>query len=379
MTASVTASSTPLAGAPASARTSIDYREQGLRYKEQLLKLEKTADFASARSVAVTRKGYLGDGATRLTQSTNTVQQARLIDAKLTALIAEHGSEMGNLDGMLAAHKALARSVSLNGQASTVTSKARALVRTARERSTVARARSAAAVEAAQQGKHELARTNMHAATAALEDAKTAANRIPKIDLSAPMRYELAHGGSTSKANSVMTLVHDTSELVAKRQKKVASSSSAGIRRRVLDIARGEIGVHEVGGEDQGPRIDMYRRSVRGNDGSGPWCADFVSWVYNRIGHPLVDNNGDPWTVHIADWAKRQGTWHAQGTYRPKPGDLIFFRYSGGNPYYVNHVGIVESIKDGKVHTIEGNFGDQVQRNTFSLGYAPIVGYVDTV
>lgn len=37
--------------------------------------------------------------------------------------------------------------------------------------------------------------------------------------------------------------------------------------------------------------------------------------------------------------------------------------------------GIVESVVDGTVYTIEGNSGDKVARRSYPIGYAKIVGY----
>lgn len=146
-------------------------------------------------------------------------------------------------------------------------------------------------------------------------------------------------------------------------------------RDEILRIAAGEVGVKEQGGEDRGARIDEYRKSAGGS--GGPWCAYFASWVFNQAGIPLVDNNGDGWTVTIANWGKDKGTWHDKG-WTPKPGDLIFFKNSGGNPNFVNHIEIVEKVEpDGTIHTIGGNSSDQVKRNTFKPDAGNIVGFVE--
>ena len=43
-----------------------------------------------------------------------------------------------------------------------------------------------------------------------------------------------------------------------------------------------------------------------------------------------------------------------------------------------DHIGLVESVKDGKVYTIEGNSSDSVKRNVYDLGDKRIDGYVVT-
>ena len=60
-------------------------------------------------------------------------------------------------------------------------------------------------------------------------------------------------------------------------------------------------------------------------------------------------------------------------SYVPAPGDLIFFDW--GHDGSINHVGIVTSVSDGKVYTIEGNSTDMVRRNDYSLNSSSIYGY----
>ena len=52
------------------------------------------------------------------------------------------------------------------------------------------------------------------------------------------------------------------------------------------------------------------------------------------------------------------------GSYVPATGDLVFFDW--GNDGSVDHVGIVESVVDGNIYTVEGNSGDKVARRRLS-------------
>ena len=54
-------------------------------------------------------------------------------------------------------------------------------------------------------------------------------------------------------------------------------------------------------------------------------------------------------------------------------GDIIFFDWEGDGG--ADHVGIVESVESGRVHTIEGNSGNAVKRRSYSLGDGRIYGY----
>ena len=60
-------------------------------------------------------------------------------------------------------------------------------------------------------------------------------------------------------------------------------------------------------------------------------------------------------------------------SYIPTPGDLIFFDWE--NDGSINHVGIVVSVENGFINTIEGNSGDKVARQNYPIGYAQIEGY----
>lgn len=60
-------------------------------------------------------------------------------------------------------------------------------------------------------------------------------------------------------------------------------------------------------------------------------------------------------------------------------GDIIFFdwidkftKVRNGRP---DHVGIVEKVENGKVHTIEGNSGDACRRQVYDIYSFDILGY----
>lgn len=153
--------------------------------------------------------------------------------------------------------------------------------------------------------------------------------------------------------------------------------STSALRKKILDIARGELGVRESEGKDQDPRIREYRRSVIGKAGDKPawWCAYFVSWVFNQAGAPIVDNNGAGLSMAIGNWGKKTGRFSAPGS-TPKPGDIVLFKNETSSNW-ANHIGIVESVDaNGKIHTIEGNISDKVARATRKPSGDGIVGFV---
>lgn len=72
------------------------------------------------------------------------------------------------------------------------------------------------------------------------------------------------------------------------------------------------------------------------------------------------------------DWFNARGQFQ-DASYVPATGDIIFFDW--GNDGSINHVGIVESVTNGVVNTIEGNSGDKVARRSYNMGSDSIYGY----
>ncbi len=132
------------------------------------------------------------------------------------------------------------------------------------------------------------------------------------------------------------------------------------------------------------------------------WCATFVAWsLYqsrcsNQMGasswcRKHTSDSSYIWCeVSCSQWAnqlRRFGyfKYSAQngGSYKPQPGDLIFFDWEGGSSGE-DHIGIVVYSDSSKVYTIEGNTSDAagLEDNgggayfkSYSLSYGYISGY----
>ncbi len=131
----------------------------------------------------------------------------------------------------------------------------------------------------------------------------------------------------------------------------------------MIEIAVTQIG--NVGGE---PYWSWYGFGSREE-----WCACFVSWVAEQCGY--IDAGIIPrfsWCPSGVQWFKDRGQWQDNG-YTPRPGDIIFFDWEPDGE--CDHVGIVESVADGKINTIEGNSGDSCRRRSYDLGSVKIYGY----
>ena len=105
------------------------------------------------------------------------------------------------------------------------------------------------------------------------------------------------------------------------------------------------------------------------------WCAIFVSWCADQCGY--LDAGIVPKFAGCGvgvQWFQNRGQW-LPGSATPEPGMLIFFKWYGSDSSIADHVGIVESVENGRVYTLEGNAGDQVRRNSYPIGYGEIKGY----
>lgn len=105
------------------------------------------------------------------------------------------------------------------------------------------------------------------------------------------------------------------------------------------------------------------------------WCAIFASWCANQCGY--IDAGIVPKFAGCGvgvQWFQNRGQW-LPGSAIPEPGMLIFFQWYGSDSSIADHVGIVESVADGRVYTIEGNSNDQVRRNSYPVGFGEIKGY----
>lgn len=103
------------------------------------------------------------------------------------------------------------------------------------------------------------------------------------------------------------------------------------------------------------------------------WCACFVSWCADQAG--LIQKEAVPKFSVCTDgvaWFQARGKWRSGGSV-PTPGTIIFFDWDHDGAS--DHVGIVESCDGTTVHTIEGNSGDAVKQNSYTVNSQSILGY----
>ena len=93
-----------------------------------------------------------------------------------------------------------------------------------------------------------------------------------------------------------------------------------------------------------------------------PWCAIFVSWVYDKAGHPLGRIDSDK-GFHYCPSAYNFWKKHNRFTKNPKPGDIILFDWDGDGKS--DHTGIFKGwIRKGiSFSSWEGNTSTNSQRD----------------
>lgn len=107
------------------------------------------------------------------------------------------------------------------------------------------------------------------------------------------------------------------------------------------------------------------------------WCDTFVSFIGIKTGATDLIGRECGVQRHI-DIFKSKGIWIEDGKITPKAGDIVCFNWDDvtqPNDGWADHIGFVESVSNGVITTIEGNYGRQVKRRTMPVGWGYIRGY----
>lgn len=132
--------------------------------------------------------------------------------------------------------------------------------------------------------------------------------------------------------------------------------------------------------------IDKAKEELGKTDGnkygSGDWCHWFVSWCAKEVG---IGDNVIPQLGYCPEGVTKfqeWGRWKSPDGYTPKAGDIIYFDKvdTDDNPGHngtADHVGIVLSVDNNVVRTIEGNAGfpSKVREVTYPINSQQILGY----
>lgn len=106
-----------------------------------------------------------------------------------------------------------------------------------------------------------------------------------------------------------------------------------------LQLAQAELGVTETGGNNRGPRVEMYQRSGGGWPGD-PWCTFGLFWCFAEAAQRLGLRNPFPRTGKaLALWERAPEVCRDSN---PAPGRVYVLRHAGGK----GHVGIAEALDE---------------------------------
>lgn len=129
-----------------------------------------------------------------------------------------------------------------------------------------------------------------------------------------------------------------------------------------LDVALKELGVAEVQGPKDNPRIVEYHQAttLKATDDEVPWCSSFACWCMQQSS-----------VIHLHKATAR--SWLLWGVPLQKPAYGCVVVIKRGNNPAQGHVGFLVGIDAEHVHILGGNQGDKVSIAPFKredvLGY----------
>ncbi len=121
---------------------------------------------------------------------------------------------------------------------------------------------------------------------------------------------------------------------------------------RLIQIARGEIGVTENPPNSNNVKYNTYYYGHPVSGNAYPWCCTFIMWLF-RSEPSLVKKTAS--CSELLRWCKSNNLIVTQ----PQVGDLVFFNFNNPN-VMAQHIGIVDKPKGAKdVYSIEGNTSEK--------------------
>lgn len=126
---------------------------------------------------------------------------------------------------------------------------------------------------------------------------------------------------------------------------------------KILNIARAELGYKEGSNNNTKYGAD-YGLNYN------PWCQMFIWWIAQKagIGEDIIPKTAScPTAYRWFTSRNKEIVSHSQA----QPGDIVFFQWNGSKN--ADHVGIVETVQNGIMTTIEGNKNDAVERRQVNV------------
>lgn len=168
--------------------------------------------------------------------------------------------------------------------------------------------------------------------------------------------------GSTTPTQTPSTTTDDSTE--------PCTTDNAGLNNNVVDVAKAELAAWNAGAQDPS----------KFGGGGQPWCAYFISYIFNKAGQPLDKGGGDGVigsAQGILDYARQNNFYHPKGEpgFKPQPGDVAIYK-EGLSPY-PSHVNLVISFDGVSTYTaIGGNESDSVKQSTHNVNAPYLTGFM---
>lgn len=127
----------------------------------------------------------------------------------------------------------------------------------------------------------------------------------------------------------------------------------AGMKFSWLTIAEKEMGVKEIAGADDNPRVLEYHATttLRATDDSVPWCSSFVNWCMQQAGYKGTNS------ARALSWQE----WGSECIDFVPNGSVVVMRRKGGG-----HVGFKVGQDVFYTYVLGGNQGDEVNIRKFA-------------
>lgn len=145
---------------------------------------------------------------------------------------------------------------------------------------------------------------------------------------------------------------------------QIDSAALDPTQARIVDVLRAQY--------EAQPGGDHFSEGVE-----EPWCADFVSWVFNEAGRPLSNPNSGHWRIPgvytLQEYYQAAGRFMEPDGYRPRTGDVVM--YAEGSPLGL-HTNFVVAVEGNEITTVGGNEPGGIRVHTLDDSEtAGILGY----